>query len=678
QQCWASTGFVHKWCVTSDQELRKCTDLAAAAPVFSCVKRSNSLDCMQAIRAGEADAVTLDGGDVYIAGLNNYGLQPIIAEDYGPSSDTCVYAVAVVKKDSGFNINELQGKKSCHTGLGHSVGWNIPIGTLLAMGLIQWTGIEDKPLEEAVSEFFSASCAPGATRGSKLCELCSGDCSKSHGEPYYGNAGAYQCLAGCNGDVAFVSHLTVPESEKANYELLCKDGTRKPIDEYQNCHLARVPAHAVVSRRDKDLADLIYASISTVSNFNLFSSEAYTPAKNLMFSDSTVNLTRLPSSIDSLLYLGAEYLSVIRSMRRRKGTHAHTPDEISFCAVGHAETVKCDVWSLNSFEEDVQKIGCQVATTVEDCMKKILYKEADAVVMDAGHLYTAGKCGLIPAMVEQYNEDLCSTSGSASSYYAVAVVKKSSGVAWDTLRGKRSCHTGIGRTAGWNIPMGQIYKDTNDCDFTNFFVHGCAPGADPGSPFCSQCVGSGKGVHDEAKCKANADEKYYGFSGAFRCLVEDAGDVAFVKHTTVSEIIDGASPEWARHWKSTDFELICPGKPHAPVTDYVSCHLAVVPAHAVVTRPESRDKVVRILKEQQAKFGNQGSDPTFRMFQSDEGKNLLFKDSTKCLQEVPAGTTYKQFLGSEYVAAMDFLRNCNETVPDLERSCSFHSCLQKD
>lgn len=61
-------------------------------------------------------------------------------------------------------------------------------------------------------------------------------------------------------------------------------------------------------------------------------------------------------------------------------------------------------------------------------------------------------------------------SGQASSYYAVAVVKKDSGVTWENLKGKRSCHTGMGRTAGWNIPMGRIYEQTKECDFSKFSI----------------------------------------------------------------------------------------------------------------------------------------------------------------------------------------------------------------
>ncbi|PWS22836.1 hypothetical protein DKP78_16290, partial [Enterococcus faecium] len=114
-----------------------------------CVKREGSEECIRAIKDNQADAITLDGGDIYVAGLKNYDLHPIIAEDYGTSSDTCYYAVAVVKKGADFSFRTLKGKRSCHTGLGKSAGWNIPIGTLVAEKLIKWDGIEDKPLEEA-------------------------------------------------------------------------------------------------------------------------------------------------------------------------------------------------------------------------------------------------------------------------------------------------------------------------------------------------------------------------------------------------------------------------------------------------------------------------------------------------------------------------------------------------
>ncbi|XP_045907454.1 transferrin-a [Micropterus dolomieu] len=667
-----------KWCVKSEQEYRKCLDLVAKAPAFSCVKKENTIDCITAIKAGEADAITLDGGDIYTAGLNNYDLHPIIAEDYGTSSETCYYAVAVVKKNSGFVFRDLGGKKSCHTGLGKSAGWNIPIGTLLSKDLILWGGTDDSTLDAAVSNYFAASCAPGATIP-KLCQLCKGDCSRSHKEPYYDYAGAFQCLVDDAGEVAFVKHLTVPDSEKANYELLCKDNTRAPIDSYKTCHLAKVPAHAVVTRKDPQLAELIWTNLNSVQDFNLFSSEAYAPAKNLIFKDSTVKLVQLPANTDSFLYLGAEYMSIVRSLKREQA-ESTSSTAIKWCAVGHAETTKCDTWSINSIGEDgTTSIECQNAPTVDECLKKIMRKEADAMAVDGGQVYTAGKCGLVPAMVEQYNEAQCSTTGAvASSYYAVAVVKKGSGVTWDNLRGKKSCHTGVGRTAGWNIPMGHVHKlNNNDCDFTKFFSSGCAPGSDPTSPFCTQCVGSRKAVGEESKCKASADEQYYGYAGAFRCLVEGAGDVAFIKHTTVSENSDGNGPTWASNLNSAQYELICPGKGPVPITDYASCHLAKVPAHAVVTRPESHSKVVRILKDQQAKYG-MGSDAAFKLFQSDNGKNLLFKDSTKCLQDVQAGTTYEQFLGNEYMNAMNSLRECSETTPDLEKSCTFHSCQQKN
>lgn len=79
-------------------------------------------------------------------------------------------------------------------------------------------------------------------------------------------------------------------------------------------------------------------------------------------------------------------------------------------------------------------IECQNGPSVEDCLKKIMVrdslrktqlekfcgiclllsvdliilqrKEADAMAVDGGQVYTAGKCGLSPVMVEQYDEGM--------------------------------------------------------------------------------------------------------------------------------------------------------------------------------------------------------------------------------------------------------------------------------
>lgn len=111
--------------------------------------------------------------------------------------------------------------------------------------------------------------------------------------------------------------------------------------------------------------------------------------------------------------------------------------------------------------------------------------------------------------------------------------------------------------------------------------------------------------------------------------MEGAGDVAFIKHTIVGEnsdgkrptlasclinvsivsyktkalipppLVKGNGPSWASNVRSADYELICPGLGPVPVTDFLSCNLAKVPAHAVVTRPESRTEVITILQDQQ-------------------------------------------------------------------------------
>lgn len=39
--------------------------------------------------------------------------------------------------------------------------------------------------------------------------------------------------------------------KQMDFELLCQNGAREPVDNAENCHLARAPNHAVVARDDK-------------------------------------------------------------------------------------------------------------------------------------------------------------------------------------------------------------------------------------------------------------------------------------------------------------------------------------------------------------------------------------------------------------------------------------------
>uniref|UniRef100_A0A8C2SMV6 Ovotransferrin n=1 Tax=Coturnix japonica TaxID=93934 RepID=A0A8C2SMV6_COTJA len=649
-----------RWCTISSPEEKKCNNLKELTQqeriTLTCVQKATYLDCIKAIANNEADAISLDGGHVFEAGLAPYKLKAIAAEVYEHTegSTTSYYAVAVVKKGTEFTVNDLRGKTSCHTGLGRSVGWNIPIGTLIRRGDIEWEGIDS-----AVAKFFSASCVPGATTEQKLCRQCKGDpktkCARN--APYSGYSGAFQCLKDGKGDVAFVKHTTVEENapdQKDEYELLCLDGSRQPVDNYKTCNWARVAAHAVVARDDSKVEDIW----NFLSKAQVSSSSKDPVLKDLLFKDSAIMLKRIPSLMDTQLYLGFEYYSAIQSMRK------DPPDLIQWCAVGKDEKSKCDRWSVVS-NGDVE---CTVVDETKDCIIKIMKGEADAVTLDGGLVYTAGVCGLVPVMAERYDdESQCGKAGQTASYFAVAVVKKGSGFDWNSLKGKKSCHTAVGRTAGWNVPMGLIHNKTGSCNFDEYFSEGCAPGSPPDSRLCQLCEGSG-GIPPE-KCVASSHEKYFGYTGALRCLVEK-GDVAFIKHSIVEENTGGKNKaEWAKDLQMDDFELLCTDGRRANVMDYRECNLAEVPTHAVVVRPEKAKKIQELMERQEERFGVTGSERTkFMMFES-QTKDLLFKDLTKCLVKLRQGTTYREFLGEKYYSVTSSLNTCNPS--DLLQVCTF-------
>ncbi|CAM4594251.1 unnamed protein product [Leuciscus chuanchicus] len=640
-----------KWCVKTQKELEKCKYFTTKSADLECVLQPSTTDCIKSIEKGEADAVTADGKHVYIGGLKPYELRPIIAEK--SKTEPC-YAVAVVKRGTQFTIKDLKGKTSCHSGYQRSGGWDLPIGRLVRDRIIDWDGPDDMPIEKAVSQFFLRSCVPGISKTTypNLCSACQGDCII----PPFPCLKAFECMKRGDGDVAFICHGGIPESERQVYQLLCKDGTRKDVEQYKDCHFGKEPARAVIAHKDA-VTQGIYSNLTQVPHSDLFSSDAF-GGKDLIFSDSATGLVELPKITDSFLYLKQDYYEAMHALRVGSPP-APTPDrKIQWCTISHAEQQKCD--SLQ-----IPRLECRRASSVEECIQKVMRREADAFAADGGQVYIAGKCGLVPVMAEQYIQQSCTDSAEASSYHVVAVVRKGSGVTWSKLEGKKSCHTGLNRNAGWKVPDSVICGKKPDCTLYKFFSKGCAPGADPASNMCELCKGSGKEVGDESKCKASSAEIYYGYDGAFRCLAEKAGDVAFIKHTIVGDYTDGKGPEWAKQLKSEEFELICPESPERTFkySEFAACKLASVPAHAVVTREDIRDDVVSMLEAAQTSSDG--------LFKSVGERNLLFSDSTKCLQR--STKSLEEFLTKPYMDMIEKTFETGQGAPDLVKACTLDS-----
>ncbi|KAG1969302.1 transferrin-a [Pimephales promelas] len=639
-----------KWCVKAQKELDKCERLAIkSADSIVCLHKPSISECIKSIREGEADAVTVDGEQVYLAGLKPHELRPIIAEK--SKKEPC-YAVAVVKRGTDFSIKDLKGKTSCHCCYQSPGSWNLPIGSLVKAGIIDWAGSDDMPLEKAVSQFFSRSCVPGISKADhpNLCSTCQGDCSCSQ------SAGqkAFECLKKGDADVAFICQDRIPVSERQDYQLLCMDGTRKDVEQYKDCHFGKEPPRAVIAHKDADRQH-IYKVLTQVSGSFLFTSDSF-GVKDLIFSDSATGLEELPKITDSFLYLGHDYYETMRFLKATTLPPPASESRIRWCTISHAEKDKCDKLDI---------MECRSATSVDECIQKVMRREADAFAADGGQVYIAGKCGLVPAMVEQYDEHGCPNSGEPSSYHVVAVVRKGSGVTWSNLKGRKSCHTGLNRNAGWKVPDSVICGKTPNCLYT-FFSEGCAPGADAQSSMCKLCIGSQSPVGgDISKCKASSAERYYGYDGAFRCLAEKAGDVAFIKHSIVGDYTDGKGPEWAKKLMSEGFELICPDSPDRTFkySEFAECKLATVPAHAVITREDVRKDVVTVLAAQ-----SPGS-----LFKSEGERNLLFSDSTKCLQEYTKSV--EEFLTEPYIKMIEKTYETGQGVPDLVKACTLDSIL---
>ncbi|KAK9308875.1 hypothetical protein QLX08_001288 [Tetragonisca angustula] len=306
-----------RWCVSSKKALDKCRALARAAysrdvrPKFECSLEKTEDHCLKAIKSGDADLTILEGGSVLRA-TKEFNVAPIIAESYGSGSTELGEraAIAVVQKSSSINkLEDLRGKKSCHSGYkGNFAGWLAPLRVLKQKNLVS--------SEDDLTDFFSGSCAPGAPSGSKLCQQCAGNLAsnddrvrdagkcKANKEEAYMGKGALACLLNGKGDVAFVPSTALNNTDSSKLELLCANGGRAPIDQWERCNLGLEPPRVVVSSAAKTANALDELTHGTLAASTLYSKRpdllhlfgSWTDQPNLLFTDEATGLVSVNKS----------------------------------------------------------------------------------------------------------------------------------------------------------------------------------------------------------------------------------------------------------------------------------------------------------------------------------------------------------------------------------------------
>ncbi|TDH13928.1 hypothetical protein EPR50_G00038730 [Perca flavescens] len=645
-----------RWCTVSDPEQRKCAELAKALVAvlppaavadfarLSCIRASSTTDCIDRIRANRADIVTLDAGEVYSA-VKQFGLVAIAKEIYSDAD---------------------------------------------------------------VSTFFSASCVPGAAAmASPLCALCQGQksyirqknyhCETSHSEPFYNSQGALRCLRSGTGDVAFVDHLaleSIEDSDRDEFRLLCTDGTQAPLSHYRNCNLGRGPGGGMVTRFNfRKVARKFLTMVQTLfgqrgrdrQRFQLFNSSSF-GENDLLFKDVTDKVAVLPDDMDVSQVLGLDYVALLKGLGHEGSSLEDSV--VRWCCISQAEQKKCEQWAL-SIKSD--PLVCVRAVSLRDCIEKIKRDELDAVSLDATHSFIAGKCGLVPVVTEYYGGECVPAEVSTHletdvlpSVLGVAVAKRSNkNIFIGNLGGRRSCHGHMYSPAGWLLPyrhtLSLEHNSSSPCDpnqvYNDVFWKGCLPGSQ--GNLCKVCLG-GTGEAATKRCADNHNERYYGNMGALRCLVGDPsgksyGDVAFLEqHNLLANILSLSSTGWAEGWTSSDYELLCGDGRRAPLSEWESCNLGVIPPNIIMTRPVLTARVYDFLmKSQETLAANPNAE--FKLFESQQygESDLLFKDATQCFVHT-SHMDYRSILGEEFYSRAETAFNC--TRSDILEFCNQDVC----
>uniref|UniRef100_A0A674DG96 Otolith matrix protein n=1 Tax=Salmo trutta TaxID=8032 RepID=A0A674DG96_SALTR len=266
---WSDVFF--SWCVVSEAEEQECLDLAGSATARNirgtllCVRGQSPTDCMEKIKNGTADAAAMFADDIYTADWC-YGLELAAGESYNGVDGISYCVVALARRSSSdLSLLEMHERRERR-------GWGTEVG------------------RRRERERMRGWSTEAGRRGERE-------------ERRGGEAGALRCVAENLGNVAF--HFSL--ETLGDLKLLCPDGSEAGLFDHETCHLAVVPANAVVVRQYLERLQLWWYNV--FGNITMFSSVGYAQS-DLLFSDSTHHLLRVVGSYTS--WLGPTYTTVLQ------------------------------------------------------------------------------------------------------------------------------------------------------------------------------------------------------------------------------------------------------------------------------------------------------------------------------------------------------------------------------
>ncbi|OAF65402.1 Serotransferrin, partial [Intoshia linei] len=595
-----------KICIYDTKSEKECINMAKSMNDVECIKKITIYDCISDVGQQKVDVMKVDAGLVGVV-YDEFGLIPIVKEEY-KDYDTSSLSVAVIKrkdKNKFQNLNDLRGSVLCSSGIQRLAGWIYPISHMMKEGIMNI--IECNQAAKSVGSFFKMSCAvnsllrifnPFGNNPASLCKAC-GSTRSTHclnDDEYAGESGAIKCLQK-SGDVAFLryGYLHRNSNFKKDYVLLCPTGNHVDMDESTvvKCNFGKTANDVYITSRwnSKEQKKEI------IDNILKFGRLIISDRKKLPLLNDSINNNIISTDAVNLKELNEEekfFQSYVGPVYLQKAAILNScPIKyVRWCCISKQEMSKCELMIMAFESKSLSpKLNCILGKSVQDCLKMISLGHVDMMKIDAAELfYGALNYGIVPIAYEDYGY------ANPNYYYGVAVMrKKTSHLSLVNLKNAITCHSSISSYSGWVLPVLHIIGSDQIhpamCQLHNavgeLLDSACVPGIfDDFFEVDHTPINLGQACSTDSSdhSKATTNENYFGESGAFRCLVENSGEIAFVRHTTILHNIGGNNPaHWARNRRIDDYEILCPGGGRESVYNWKICNLGIVPSNVVVT-----------------------------------------------------------------------------------------------